>query len=167
MRKMILNDAAFEQLYSRFAPMVLRRCRALLKNEDEAVDAMQDVFVQVLKRKGSMNDSGLSSYLYTIATNVCLNLIRTRRFHVVGDDEELLAAAASYDDAEERHLARETASWVFSEKLASSRVLAVLHWVDGLTLQETADAVGMSVSGVRKRLAKVKAKAAVFREDGI
>ena len=162
---MILTDEDFEQLYTRFAPMVLRRCRALLRNEEEAVDAMQDVFVQVLKRKGTINASGLSSYLYTIATNVCLNLIRARRFHVTGGDDELLAAAASYDDSEERHLARETAAWVFSEKLASSRVLAVFHWVDGMTLQETADAVGMSVSGVRKRLAKVRAKAAVFRED--
>ncbi len=161
---MILKDADFEKLYTRFAPMVLRRCRALLKNEEEAVDAMQDVFVQVLKRKDGLKDSGLSSYLYTIATNVSLNLIRARRFHLIGDHEKLLAAAASYDDTEERHLASETAAWVFSDKLASSRVLAVMYWVDGMTLQETADTVGMSVSGVRKRLAKVKEKAAFFRE---
>jgi RNA polymerase sigma-70 factor (ECF subfamily) len=36
--------------------------------------------------------------------------------------------------------------------------MAVLHFVDGMTLEETADAVGLSVSGVRKRLRGLQAK---------
>ena len=37
-----------ENLYTRYGPMVLRRCRAMLRQEDEAADAMQDVFVRLL-----------------------------------------------------------------------------------------------------------------------
>ena len=36
--------------------------------------------------------------------------------------------------------------------------MAVLHYVDGMTLEETAEAVGLSVSGVRKRLRSLKSK---------
>ena len=40
-----------EALYEKYGPMVMRRCRQLLKDETEALDATQDVFVQVLRRR--------------------------------------------------------------------------------------------------------------------
>ena len=43
-----------EQLYERYGPMVLRRCRALLKNEARAVDALHDVFVSSGARRGGV-----------------------------------------------------------------------------------------------------------------
>jgi DNA-directed RNA polymerase specialized sigma24 family protein len=44
--------------------------------------------------------------------------------------------------------------------------MAVLHYVDGLTFEETASRVGFSVSGVRKRLAGLRERAARFMEEG-
>ncbi len=43
-----------EFLYRKYGPMVLRRCRRLLRDEDLALDAMQDVFVRVLQRRGRL-----------------------------------------------------------------------------------------------------------------
>jgi len=43
---------------------------------------------------------------------------------------------------------------------ASTRTIAVMHLVDGLTLEEVAREVGLSVSGVRKRLRTLKARVA-------
>jgi RNA polymerase sigma-70 factor (ECF subfamily) len=48
--------------------------------------------------------------------------------------------------------ARSTLEYLFGKHQESSRVIAVLHFVDGLTLDEVAKHVGMSVPGVRKRL---------------
>ena len=42
-----------EALYRRCGPMVLRRCRQLLKNEDLAADAMQETFVRVLRNRNA------------------------------------------------------------------------------------------------------------------
>ncbi len=66
----------FEELYEKFGPMVLRRCRHLLKDEDRALDAMQDVFVRVMERRERVT-SVCSSFFYTVATTVCLNKIRS------------------------------------------------------------------------------------------
>ena len=51
-------------------------------------------------------------------------------------------------------------SWVdwFGRGRESTRTMAILHYVDGMTLQEVADEVGMSVSGVRKRLRGLRAE---------
>ena len=46
--------------------------------------------------------------------------------------------------------------WLFNRHPDSSRTIAVLHYVDGLTLEQVASEIGMSVSGVRRRLRKLR-----------
>ena len=137
--------------------MVLRRCRFLLRDEDLAVDAMHDVFVNVLRGTHRLRPEGSASLLHRIATNVCLNRLRSARRHPLDADEELLHRIAGMDDLEGRTLAESALSAVFGKLPESTRTLAVLHLVDGMTLEETAGEVGMSVSGVRKRLRALKA----------
>ena len=144
-----------EELYQQYGPMVLRRCRQMLRDEEAAVEAMQDTFVKLLRRRGSLQIQHPSSMLYRVATNTCLNRIRSRKRRPEDADQDLLAriaAAPEPDLVEARDLLRR----VFSREKPSTRTIAVLHLVDGLTLQEVADEVGLSVSGVRKRLRVLK-----------
>jgi RNA polymerase sigma-70 factor (ECF subfamily) len=53
---------------------------------------------------------------------------------------------------------------IFAKEKPSTRVIAVMHFVDGLTYEETAAEVGLSVSGVRKRLRGLKARARALEE---
>lgn len=154
-----------EALYRKYGPMVLRRCRQLLKDEDKALDAMQETFVRLLRHRERLNDAGPSSLLYRIATNVCLNLLRGERRRPQADDEELLLSIASLDDHEERSGARSFLDQLFGGERESTRTMATLHYVDGLTLEETAAQVGLSVSGVRKRLRGLRAKGLTLEED--
>lgn len=146
-----------EQLYERYGPMVMRRCRQLLGDEDEALDATQDVFVRVLEAGDPMKMKHPSSFLYVTATNLCLNRIRDRKRHGETSDEQALYQIASIDDTEGRVGARSVLGRLFGQSPESSRTIAVLHYMDGLTLEETAREVGMSVSGVRKRLRVLRA----------
>jgi RNA polymerase sigma-70 factor (ECF subfamily) len=71
-----MRNIDIEEYYKKYCPMVLRRCRWLLKDEDKALDAMQDVFVLLLRNRDRLKGNYPSSLLYRIATNVCLNIIR-------------------------------------------------------------------------------------------
>ena len=146
---------ADEALCRQYGPMVLRRCRRLLRNEDEALDACQDVFVRVLERQHRLDLTSPSSLLYRIATNVCLNRIRDRKHHPV-TDEPLLAAIAAADEPGAGSDARLLLDWLFGRHPESTRTMAVLHFVDGLTFEEVARHTGLSVSGVRRRLRKLR-----------
>jgi RNA polymerase sigma-70 factor (ECF subfamily) len=68
------------------------------------------------------------------------------------DGESLLSRIASAVDDEERHASRGVLRKLFGKHPESSRTIAVLHLVDGFTLEETAKMVNMSVNGIRKRL---------------
>jgi RNA polymerase sigma-70 factor (ECF subfamily) len=140
------------ELSRRYRAMVLRRCRHLLRDEDEAMDACQDVFVRLLEGGGRLRADYPSSLLYRIATNLCLNRLRDRRRRPTTSDEEVLHRLAVAEDNGARTAARSVLDRLFGRHPESSRTLAVMHYVDGLTLEQVACEVGLSVSGVRKRL---------------
>jgi RNA polymerase sigma-70 factor (ECF subfamily) len=145
-----------EELYERFGPMVHRRCLQLLSCQADAADATQDVFVKLLQRDLGETE-GLSSFLYTTATNLCLNRIRDqkRRGEWVQSDS-LLVEIASIEDHSSSSIARSLLGKLFGQSLEGSREIAVLHYLDGMSYEEVAQVVGLSVSGVRKRLASLR-----------
>ena len=141
-----------EELWNRYGSLVLRRCRQLLRDHDEALDVCQDVFVQILRRRDVLDIRFPSSLIYRIATNLCLNRIRDRRRWPDLVEDEQLARIARLDDPTAGFHARAILGRLFARHCESTRLIATLHFVDGLTLEEVAGEVGMSVSGVRKRL---------------
>jgi RNA polymerase sigma-70 factor (ECF subfamily) len=151
-------DAALdvEALAERYGPMVLRRCRQLLHDEDEAMDASQDVFVRLLEHRGRLHARYPSSLLYRIATNLCLNRIRDCGRRTTTSDDELLQRIAAAETAGAATEARSTLDRLFARHPVSSRTIALLHYLDGLTLDQVAEVVGLSVSGVRKRLRSLR-----------
>jgi RNA polymerase sigma-70 factor (ECF subfamily) len=149
-----------EALYRRYGPMVLRRCRQLLKNEDLAADAMQETFLRVLRHRKTLYASYPSSLLYRIATNVCLNMLRTNRRRPAVSVDPLLDGLSGRERMEDRILDSFVLEQVFSHAKKSTRVAAEMHYLEGCTLQETAERVDLSISGVRKRLR-------ALREQGV
>jgi len=146
-----------EALFRRYGPMVLRRCRRMLGDGDAAADAMQAVFVKVFEKRSALKAEYPSSLLWRMATNHCLNVIRERAARgETADGDALLSTIACSDDLEERIDIRNLLRRLFGLHPESSRVIAVLHYADGMTLEETAREVGMSVSGVRKRLTALR-----------
>ena len=156
--KNLLDRMAFSKLYEAYAPMVFRRCVFLLKDDAEAKDMVQNVFLRVYERVDSLDLSQPSSLLWNTATRLCLNRIRDKKRRGLDvDSSELLLtiACAEEDDGIE---ARGLLAKIFSKVQESTRTIATLHYVDGMTLEETAETDGLSVSGVRKRLRTLQAK---------
>lgn len=146
-------------MYETYAPMVYRRCAFMLKDDVEASDMMQDVFVRIYEAANRLDLCAPSSLLWNTATRLCLNRIRDK--HRRGLDtstSELLFDIACAVDEQDEFEAKSVLAKLFAKEPESSRTIAVLHFVDGMTLEETADAVGLSVSGVRKRLRSLSAK---------
>jgi len=148
--------------------MVLRRCQQLLRDEGLAVDAMHDVFVQLLQHQQRLNAVAPSSLLYRIATHVCLNQLRTHKQTYRPENEveknELLEHIAATDNVESHTVTENLLNYIFRRHPESTRTIAVLHLVDGWTLEDVAKETGLSVSGVRKRLRTLRLKAKTLED---
>lgn len=156
-----------EGLYKKYGPMVLRRCRSILGDEHLAHDAMQDVFIRFIEKRDSLTLDYPSSLLYTIATRICLNIIRSQKRRPAIPNGELLLNIATAEDVESNVWHKEMLGRIFNLVEPSTRVIAVMHFVDKLTWEEIAKANNLSISGVRKRIRILQEKVAILKNENI
>src|SRR3954468_2098309 len=75
------SEAAFEVLFERYGAGVLSFCRHMLGSQEEAEDAVQQTFASAYRdlQRGDERELRLKPWLYTIARNRCLSVLRARR----------------------------------------------------------------------------------------
>lgn len=139
-----------EELYRRHAAAVYARCRYLLREDEAARDAAQDVFVRALRSGEELRAAASpTAFLLRMTTNHCLNLLRASR--AAWRDEVARMARARTEGAIEPD-ARELVRALLGAAGAEEQEVAVLYFVDELTQAEIAEATGRSLPTVRKRL---------------
>jgi len=149
------------EAYTRYAPVVFRRCRSILKNEDEAWDGVQEVFLRWAERPKRLDSlESPTAYFWRAATNYCLNRVKKEGRQVSIPEVE---GEDPRSDSEDR-LRALFVERLFAQVPPRTRELAWYRWVDGLTWEETALTSGLSVSGVRKHLAQFTAFARRYKE---
>ena len=151
------------ELYQRYGAAVRSRCRYVLKNASEAEDAMHEVFARALPKLGSFRgEASPLSWLMQIATRHCLNVLRADRAAWKDEMQSLakLSPVSSGAPVEGRDLVRALLGQFDQETQAA----AIHYYVDEMTLEEVAEAVGRSVPTVRKRLAQFAESARAHAE---
>jgi RNA polymerase sigma-70 factor (ECF subfamily) len=140
------------ELYGRYGPVVYRRCLRLLHDREAARDATQEVFMRLVKDMARLEDrENVLPWIYRVATNHCLNLLRSHRRH--GDEiasDDLPLAAAEGTDYPTRSLARH----VLSQFDEGTQAVAIGVLVDGMEHEELAQSLGISRKTVERRLAR-------------
>ena len=144
-------------LYERYGGMVLRRCQSILANEQRAMDAMQDVFVQLLQQQTRLTANGLSSLLYRMATNVSLNVLRHQRVR----ERDLHLDSVPEDDLEETSTENQIINLdrimkVLHRVPERTQEAALYYYVDGFTMDEIATMMHMSNSNTRRLLRELR-----------
>ena len=75
-----MKRSEIAEFFKRYGPMVYRRARQILGKESDAEEAMQEVFIRALKGAEAFDGrSQISTWLYRITTNYCLNVLRNRK----------------------------------------------------------------------------------------
>jgi RNA polymerase sigma-70 factor (ECF subfamily) len=145
-----------ETLYNRYGPNVLYRCRQLLRDETAAWDAMHQTFVRAIKYRGSFRgDAEPMTWLFSIATRVCLDEIRSRGRNETQDLEGNVEPA--HDEGpprsmEDRLHQRQTVARLLHLFNAKIQEIVVLRYFDELEVKEISAQTGLSERTVARRL---------------
>lgn len=157
------DQAAFGELVERYGGRLLAVARRLLGSRADAEDAVQRALMQCyLGASGYQPRWALSTWLYRIVTNACVDELRrrgVRAAHAGATDEEAFARPA---DAGRRIDVGRALARVPRE----ARVLLTLHYVDGLSNGELARIRGISINTVKSQLARGKAILRRALEEG-
>lgn len=144
------------ELYRTHAAGVLARCRYLLRDEDLARDAAQDVFVRALRAPELGNAASPTAFLLRAATNHCLNVLRASR---AAWREEVTRLARERAVRGIEPETRELVRALLGAASPEAQEIAVLYFVDEMTQAEIAESTGRSLPTVRKRLREFLAAA--------
>jgi RNA polymerase sigma-70 factor (ECF subfamily) len=145
------DEAAFGELVERYQPRLRYYLRKMLRDEHGAEDALQDVWLAVLRAVSRLADVGaFRAWVYRIARDRALGEFRKNRLpyqplEEAEPSEPLDEAALSAEDVEQIHAA-------LDELVAEQREVLVLRYVEDMTYEEIARVVGCQVGTVRSRL---------------
>jgi len=161
--------AAFEELVRRYDRNIFRIAQHITQNREDAEDVMQDAFLKAYENlEQFQGNSKFYTWLVRIAVNESLMKLRRRRTdRTVSLDEDI--------ETEEDTMPREVADWSPNpEQLykqgelkdilrktvhglpASFRTVFVLRDVEGLSTEETAQALDLSIPAVKSRLLRAR-----------
>jgi RNA polymerase sigma-70 factor (ECF subfamily) len=149
------------ELYREFGPVVYRRCLRLLKDQEAARDATQEVFMKLVRDMAKLEDrETVLPWIYRVATNHCLNQRRnsSRRGEDHAEPDLDVAADTPTDVYPDRALAQK----VLSRFDAATQAVAVGVIVDGMEHEEVAAALGVSRRTVARKLERFLENARKF-----
>ncbi len=168
--RLAAGDAgAFDHLVARHEPVVRRQARRLLAWRADVDDVVQEVFLALWRGHGRFRgESALSTWLLTITIRECRRKLRKEylrdkligRLRIVASGFEIVRDPMPVDDDENRRL--EAAVAALPSKL---REVVVLHYLEGLSIDEAAQALGLKRSVVDVRLTRARQKLAESLRD--
>jgi RNA polymerase sigma-70 factor, ECF subfamily len=148
-----LNERQIAALYRQWGPVVYRRCLRVLNDREEALDATQHVFVQLLRssKRFDADPSEAIAWIQSVATNLSLNRVRDgrRRGSKLGVLVDDTPPASPPDEALAN---REAVRHVLSGVDPLSRELALQVLVGDQSHEDAAARLGVSTKTVQRRL---------------
>lgn len=175
------DHAAFERLMRRYNGRLFRAARAILKDDAEAEDALQDAYLEAYRHIGEFRgEAQLSTWLTRIVITRALMRLRSQKRHrnVVPIDNREIAGGehVEVDIEDERAVLPAESAWRGElRKLLEARIdelplpfrtVFVLREVEDMTVQETAAALEIPEATVRTRLFRARAilRASIARD---
>jgi RNA polymerase sigma-70 factor, ECF subfamily len=165
---------AFVGLVEPHQGRLLRLCERMLGDAEEARDAAQEVFLKVFRKAGDAEPRGqVSTWLYRIAVNHCLNKLRRRRLVRFiglggGDDGEPVCdpadGAADPAAALEARRRWQAVRRIIDRLPVNQRSVLVLVRFEGLSYRETAAALGITEGAVESRLVRAMRRLGAAQE---
>lgn len=176
------DDAAYEEMVRRHGGRMLSVARRILRNEEDARDAVQQAFLSAFRAVGRFHgDSRLSTWLHRIVVNTALMMIRSRSRRPEESIETLLprfledghheAQFSDWGTAMDLSLIRQdTRKRVRAaiDRLPDSyRTVLLLRDIEELDTEETARALGLTANAVKIRLHRARQALARLLEPAL
>lgn len=148
--------AAFNKLYTMYSPRLYVHLLKFLKSPELVEELLQEVFVRVWQNRESIvPEKGFNSFLYTIAHNLAINMIkkinRDRALQM-----EVWASSISYYLHTEENLLDKERMAIINQAIATltpkRREILLFCKVEGKSYKEVAELLGISVSTVSNQL---------------
>jgi RNA polymerase sigma-70 factor, ECF subfamily len=159
------DTSAFGEIVLKYQDKVYNLCRHMLRSAEDAEDAAQDVFLKAFQALPKFQpDASLSTWLYRIATNTCIDRRKKPIFESLfgdsGEGEKLINDRASDAPSPEKLYQSKQIDQALQENLGKLspklRAIIILKEIEDLSYEEIADTLEISMGTVKSRIARAR-----------
>ena len=171
------NDTMlFEILYDRYVKLVYNKCYGFAKDEDEAKDLTQDVFLKLFVKLVSFKgNSKFSTWLFAFTYNHCVNFVTrntAKKIEKQSIDPEYLKNYCCNDDEEKEdesffQMKVEKLKIALNQVSPDEKMILLLKYQDGLSIKDLVKVIGIGESAVKMRLKRAKDKLATIYSNNL
>lgn len=164
------NTLLFSKLYDRYNKKIYNKCYSFVKNEEEAKDLTQDVFLKLYMKLNTYKaNAKFSTWLYSFTYNFCVNYKnrdRGRKLNELSDSiEDHDFYLASVEDVSKKELFKMQAAKLeqaLDNLKPEDKALLLLKYQDETSIKDIQKVLDVSESAVKMRLKRARIK--VFEE---
>ena len=143
-------------LLERYTLMLLGVCMKYMKQEDEAKDCVQQVFVKIITELPKYKVEYFSSWMYAIARNHCLMKLRDRHVHAPSTLRDNMLSSWDDEDGKTTHLEKDRRLELLSESLEElgkeQKGCVISFYLEKRSYQEIADNTGFTLMQVKSHI---------------
>ncbi|MDR1569053.1 MAG: sigma-70 family RNA polymerase sigma factor [Oscillospiraceae bacterium] len=155
---------AYEQLVLPLEQKVYSLCYRITNNREDAFDCAQEVMLRAYRSLGEYRfQASFSTWLYRIATNVCVDMIRKRRVRPFVSLESMIEKGVPLSDrssnphvALESHDLSRTLHECIAELPIDMRTAVILRDVQGLSYDEISQILRLNLGTVKSRISRAR-----------
>ena len=155
-------------LLERYTLLLLGVCMKYLKNEDEAKDSVQQIYLKVIQELGKYKVDYFKSWLYMVAKNHCLMLLRDRQRKAPAELKESdLATPQEETDLQELVQTDQTLEWIaegLKELNGEQMQCVTLFYLEKKSYQEITDITGYNYLQVKSYIQNGKRNLRIWVE---
>ncbi|MFV0541257.1 MAG: RNA polymerase sigma factor [Aestuariibaculum sp.] len=157
------NTVLFEVLYDRYASLVYNKCYGFAKNEDEAKDLTQDVFLKLFVKLGSFKGTAkFSTWLYAFTYNHCVNYVTRNTAKKIEKQAVDYHEIEDVTDIEDESIIVEMKVENLKKALElispDEKMILLLKYQDNLSIKDIESVLDIGESAVKMRIKRAKDK---------
>ncbi len=151
---MQIREQQFERLFRSEYSRMYRAAHILLGDDEEAKDAVQDVFAHLWDGGIELREESLRTFLLTCVRNRCLNIISQRRLNMEPSQNALnvVEDLEPWDGKTDDELTEMVLNYVDERLTPQTSRIIHMHYDDQRSYKEISKSLGISVSAVNKHI---------------
>jgi RNA polymerase sigma factor (sigma-70 family) len=153
----------FSMIYNRYANKVYAKCLSMLKNEEWAIDACQDIFMKIFMNLAKFEEkSQFSTWIYSITFNYCIDSLRKNKKEneVFGYEKEIKDDTSDVqEDAEIFEMEAQKLEKVMEMIPGEDKAILIMKYEQSMSIKEISEILDKTESAVKMKIKRAKEKA--------